>query len=499
MIGPGGIERERAEAREAERFEAAPFVQPGRHARQRVVGRAGRDREAVDDVAPAREHRDAFGAAKLDPGDEGIGSHRAGRSGRSDGMALTPHQPFGGECALVELDTPPNGARPLFSRPALLRIVLDLVADELAASRGRSAASLGRSGWDETTRLGGDGLDLDSLELMNASSALSEYFHLHEYGAEDYLLQLPTVGEWCDLVAQSLAATGTHLTFRTGGSTGAPKRCTHAVADLSVEVAAWTALLGPVERIVSLVPAHHIYGTVWTALLPDRLGVECVSAGAAAVGRAGPGTLVVGTPTHWAYVSRSLPAFPPGVTGVSSTAPLPAQLAHQLRGQGLEHLVEVYGSSETGGIGYRSDSAAPFTLLNHWDRDGEAALSRASAGGAATVHALMDEADWLDARRFVVRGRRDGAVQIGGRNVFPERVRDKLLEHVEVAEATVRLEPATGRLKAFVVPVVDGVDEGLADRLDAWCGEQLSDVERPRRFAVGAALPRNAMGKLADW
>lgn len=402
----------------------------------------------------------------------------------------------------MAFDASPGSARAVFSRSALVRIVLDLIADEIAASRGLSASALGRSGWNEATRLAGGGLDLDSLELLNTSAALSEYFHLHEYGAEDYLLQLRTVGEWCDLVAQSLDATGTHLTFRTGGSTGAPKRCTHAVADLGVEVAAWAALLSPVERpierIVSLVPAHHIYGTIFTALLPDQLDIRCES-GPAAVSRAGPGTLVVGTPTMWEYLARATPAFPPGITGVSSTAPLSAQLAGRLREGGLARLVEVYGSSETGGVGHRADPADPFTLLDHWRRDEDGGVERASAGGGSIAHALMDDTDWLDERRFVLRGRRDGAVQIGGRNVWPERIRAKLLDHADVADAAVRYEPATGRLKAFVVPAVDGPGEVLARRLDAWCGEILIDAERPRRFAVGAALPRNAMGKLADW
>ena len=389
-----------------------------------------------------------------------------------------------------------------FSRSSLLRIVLDLLADELSASRGRSALALGRSDWNEATRLADGGLDLDSLELLNASAALSEYFHLHEYGAEDMLLQLPTVGAWCDLVAQSLAATGERLTFRTSGSTGTPKRCTHAIADLTVEVEAWASLVGPVERVVSLVPAHHIYGTIWTALLPDHLAVDCVdsrSLGARIVSQAAPGTLVVGTPTMWAHVARALLDFPAGIVGISSTEPLSAQLAQQLNAQGLERLIEIYGSSETGGIGYRSDPAGAFSLLDHWRREEDGALSRASAGGIRIAQATMDDTDWLDGRRFTLSGRRDGAVQIGGHNVFPERIRRRLLEHADVTDAAVRLDPETGRLKAFVVPAVEGAEQALAERLDAWCGADLSDAERPRRIAVGAALPRNAMGKLADW
>ncbi len=203
----------------------------------------------------------------------------------------------------------------------------------MSASRGRLSTTV----WNEATRLDAEGVDLDSLERLNASAALNEFFHLHEYGAEDYLLALSTVGEWCDLVERSLAATGTHLTFRTSGSTGEPRRCTHSIADLSVELEHWASTLGPVARVIGLVPSHHIYGTMFTAMLPDRLGVECVTGptiGAGAVSRAAPDTLVVGTPTHWAFLARSLSAFPPGVTGVTSPRRSPPSSRASCAGSG---------------------------------------------------------------------------------------------------------------------------------------------------------------------
>lgn len=382
-----------------------------------------------------------------------------------------------------------------FSRASIVRIVCDLLCAEVTASRGRALAA----GFDEATRLGADGIDLDSLERLDASAALNEFFHLHEYGAEDYLLALPTVGEWCDLVEQSLAATGTHLTFRTSGSTGEPNRCTHAVADLSVEVDHWASTFKAVGNVIALVPSHHIYGTIFSAMLPDRLGVDCtggMQGGAGMVMNAAQGTLVVGTPTQWSYLSRSMPAFPPGLTGTTSTAPFPAHLAHRLQGQRLERLVEIYGSSETGGIASRERPQAPFALLGHWRRN-DARIARTAATGELALD-LPDNAQWLDDRHFAITGRRDGAVQIGGHNVFPERVREQLLGHAGVADAAVRLEPSAGRLKAFIVPAY-GSNDTLVDDVDAWCGARLRAHERPRRFTLGDALPRNAMGKLADW
>jgi acyl-coenzyme A synthetase/AMP-(fatty) acid ligase len=63
----------------------------------------------------------------------------------------------------------------------------------------------------------------------------------------------------------------------------------------------------------------------------------------------------------------------------------------------------------------------------------------------------------------------------------------------------VRLERDAGRLKAFVVPAGDADVDGLAAELDRWCGDKLTAVERPRRWAVGGVLPVNGMGKLEDW
>ena len=385
------------------------------------------------------------------------------------------------------------------SRGAVRRIVLDLLAAELARSRARSAAALGRAGWGDATRVDQAGLDLDSLERLDVASALNEFFHLHEHGTEDYLLALPGVGEWCDLIEQSLAATGTRLTFRTSGSTGEPKRRSHALADLRAEADGWAARFGDISGVIALVPSHHIYGTIFTALLPDALGREVVeAAGAEAVRAARPSALVIGTPTHWAYLARSLLVFPDEIIGVTSTAPMPSQLAHRLRGQRLARLVEVYGSSETGGVAAREHEGAAYTLLDGWSAC-EDRLERELADGSRSTIDPPDHLRWLDARRFVVEGRRDGAVQVGGVNVFPARVRDVLLAHAGVIDAAVRLEAGSGRLKAFVVPAgaLDG--DALLGELDRWCGDRLTAPERPRRFALGGALPVNAMGKSADW
>ena len=108
---------------------------------------------------------------------------------------------------------------------------------------------------------------------------------------------------------------------------------------------------------------------------------------------------------------------------------------------------------------------------------------------------------WLDDRRLVPLRRRDGAVQIGGVNVYPEFVRAVLKTHPSVADAAVRaMLPHEGdRLKAFVTPI-DGTDvENLREKLEVWLEQRLTTAQMPRAFSFGPRLPTGDQGKPCDW
>ena len=58
------------------------------------------------------------------------------------------------------------------------------------------------------------------------------------------------------------------MRYRSSGSTGTPRWHAHRLADLAQEMQVVGAVLGPVQRIVSAVPCHHIYGHLFGVLLP---------------------------------------------------------------------------------------------------------------------------------------------------------------------------------------------------------------------------------------
>lgn len=380
-------------------------------------------------------------------------------------------------------------------RTAAHRIACAVVATEVSRIRETSMPPSVDGVWVEETRIDEAGLGLDSLEQLGALGALAETFDL-----DDSLLNEtpPTcVGAWIDWIMEGQAAGGAHMTIRTSGSTGAPRPCVHLTADLLDEAAFLAARFSDRRRVVALVPADHLYGMIWTAMLPSLLDVPVVVRTPGAPLNLVAGDLVVAVPEQWQAAARLIRRFPDDVIGVSSAGSLDGAVAEAALAAGLSRLVDVYGASETSAIAMRDVPAVDYELLPRWRlvRSGESdwrLIDRAGATGQ-----LPDHIDRTGDRSLRLLGRRDGAVQVGGHNVWPARVAQMLGTVDGVAEATVRLG-AAGRLKAFIVPR-DGVGSAeLAATLER-AAARLPVHERPKSFRFGAALPRNAMGKLEDW
>jgi 4-coumarate--CoA ligase (photoactive yellow protein activation family) len=392
------------------------------------------------------------------------------------------------------------------ARGVLRRFVFDLLADEMARHRRASVPQAAL--WNEPLRLDAD-LGADSLELVTLATALAEAVHLHESGTEDYLLTKRTLGDWLDIVQAGLGRFSGRLTFRTSGSTGVPKACVHSLATLLQEARHLVKLLPGRKRVLCAVPAHHIYGFLFSVLLPGDLGlgseevVDLRGSTPAWLGRgARPGDLVIGHPDFWRAVARTVPALPADVVGVTSTAPCPDDVSEAVQAAGIARLVQVYGASETAGLGARDSHREPYTLFPYWRLQSDGAVARAMPEGGEQVAYLQDHLQPCDARRFHVGGRRDEAVQVAGINVFPARVREVLRRHPAVRDAAVRLmRPDEGvRLKAFIVPRPEWPCEAdLLLHLRAWVERELAPPERPKAITLGAALPSTSSGKLADW
>lgn len=400
---------------------------------------------------------------------------------------------------------------------ALHRFISDLIVGELSRLRP-GAPKLSTRDLVAGTRIDQD-LGADSLELLSLGTALAEAIHLHESGIEDYLLARRSMSEWVDIAAQGLDFYSDKLTFRTSGSTGVPKPCTHTLTVLWEEVEQLAILFRGRRRILTAVPAHHIYGFLFTIMLPQALGLSSNSASDAAraavidirdslpssiASRAQPGDLIVGHPDFWRAFTASGPVSAQDVVGVTSSGPCPDSTSDAVIDIGLAALHQIYGASETAGIGWRRSRSEPYALFPYWSRDHENpdCLIRTVDGEQSINVMAPDRLEWLAPSLFQVGTRHDAAVQVGGINVFPAQVREILLRHPDVQDVAVRLmRPDEGnRLKAFIVPK-PGVDDenALRTNLYRWVETHLPPVARPRAFTIGRRIPHSPSGKLADW
>lgn len=347
-----------------------------------------------------------------------------------------------------------------------------------------------------------DILGIDSLSLLDLVMGVNQFFDLSQTGVEDYLLVQRRITEWTSLISHHFRSLGARskICFSSSGTTGKPKRHAHDGTSLMEEVVAIASLfqeasISP-DQILSAVPPHHIYGFIWSILLPAHLGAEVIGAHDKAPSSlaklcSSGNNVVLGTPYLWENYAKFGIRFPDGTVGVTSGAPSSDKTWTAALACNIQTLLEVYGSTETGGIGTRFDQG-PFRLLPHLTRRGSSVVR----GIERHEVPLQDHIDWTDKRSFRVIGRVDGKVQVAGTNVSLDRVKEVMLRHPHVEDVAIRV--ADGRLKAFVVTrnatPREEVEGPLRESM-----LQLPAVARPGRIEFGRCLPVNAIGKLADW
>lgn len=399
----------------------------------------------------------------------------------------------------------------LFDRNDVVRLTLAHIRafQDRRISQGRVSPDLsldcvvakGSENTLETFALDEATFGIDSLSLLDLVMEVARFFNLPDSGVEDYLFIHRRVGDWVDLISDHFARVGedARLTFQTSGSTGTPKGVVKTYAELSEEVAILAdhaAMLQPkAGRVVSAVAPQHIYGTIWSVILPRRMGRSVLdrykSSPLLTAKTSQPGDIILATPYLWEKFAEYGAQFSPECLGVSSGGPTTAATYAAAAATGLDRLVEVYGSSETGGVGLRASEAENFRLLDHLAR-ADFNVLRAKDDQPLDI---QDHLSWTDATHFKVEGRLDQMVQIAGTNVDLTEVESLISGTAGVDKVCVRSDGT--RIKAFVVP--DKASPLVTEREIRDALQTLPAVARPEQITFGTTLPVTDTGKAANW
>ena len=303
------------------------------------------------------------------------------------------------------------------------------------------------------------------------------------------------------------------LTLFSSGSTGEPKAIPKAwpqlEAELRVQMALWGERLVD-TRVLASVSHQHIYGLLFRILLPlalgrpfDRRSIDYPEQLAL---QTAPWVLIASP----AFLSRLDPAIPAAGCRliVSSGGPLQPGDAHQAKLLLGQLPVEIFGSSETGGIGWRQrhQVQTPWTTLPGVEvRVGpdQCLLLRSP---------FLPTAEWLDCADrilmtgagFELLGRQDRVIKLEEKRISLDEVEARLQALVEVESAAVLplLQGQRQILGAVLVLSELGAARwaelgpgrfllALRQQLRPW----LEPVALPRSVRRVEQMPVNAQGK----
>lgn len=318
-----------------------------------------------------------------------------------------------------------------------------------------------------------------------------------------------------------LSRDSTVLVVYTSGSTGKPtaipKRLGQLLAEVETLESLWGGLLHD-ATVVSTVSHQHIYGLLFRVLWPLAAGRPFAAASLAypeqvLAALRETQCAVVTSPAHLKRLPCHLP-WPEVHVSVravfSSGGPLPDDALPRCRAAFGQVPIEVFGSSETGGLAYRQrldDVAEPWRPLPavHWRVDGETLLVRSPHLAAPGWYRTEDRVE-ATATGFVLLGRRDRVAKIEEKRVSLPALEQTLADSRLVSE--VRVVPlAGGRTTLGVVAVPSDGGWDLHDRcgkralnraLRTAAAHRLEPAVLPRRFAYVEALPINTQGKVTE-
>ncbi|WP_135455397.1 AMP-binding protein [Vibrio echinoideorum] len=306
-----------------------------------------------------------------------------------------------------------------------------------------------------------------------------------------------------------------HLTLFTSGSSGTPKAINKTLEHLDIETAQldknWDKLLKG-NRVHSTVSHQHLYGLLFRILWPLCSGVPFARNNLEypeqILSHANKQSVLISSPALLKRLKHETKSAQLAAV-FSSGGPLPTESAHQSRSL-LGHLpIEVFGSTETGGIAFRQQESAqtPWQLFDCL----EASLNSENCIKLLSPYIdknnwyqTADECEMVSDNQFILKGRTDRVIKIEEKRVSLVEVEKRLEQLPWITECVVIPfeEPERLILASVLVLSEEGqatlatMSKGkfwlmLRSELRKW----LEPIAIPRKYRIVDEIPLNSQGK----
>ena len=354
---------------------------------------------------------------------------------------------------------------------------------------------------------------------------LSQHFDLiihdglvdNSINKQQVLLPLPPKNN-ANFTFDALDLMQTTITLFTSGSSGVPKAIHKSLFMLDAEVTELEALWGgriAGSKIISTVSHQHIYGLLFRVLWPlcagraflrhDLVYPEQV------IAYADKNCTLISSPALLKRLppDEKIAQCMPYCAVFSSGGPLSLTAAQRSNVLFKQYPFEVFGSTETGGIGYRQqfDNSCPWTffsgILGQIGDDCCLKL-RSPRIDPDAWYQTSDQCELLDNNQFILKGRVDRIVKIEEKRISLVDVEQRLNQLQWIDESAVLLLKAPQRLSLGAVITLTEKGEQIREEIGKgkfWITLRqalrlwIEPVGIPRQFRVVSEIPVNKQGK----
>jgi len=316
-----------------------------------------------------------------------------------------------------------------------------------------------------------------------------------------------------DVPARVSFSTSQRVDLFTSGSTGTPARINKTLGNFEAEVICLESLWGAQivnARVLATVSHQHIYGFLFRVLwpliaerpfqdglieYPEQLQAQDSAA-----------SVLISSPAFLKRVTAEASLNLPGWV-FSSGGPLAPEVNRTLCIRTGCTLIEVFGSTETGGVATRNlalDQAWQLMPPVMADRHNHQQLDIDSPHCVDGRYTMSDRCQWLDERRFNLLGRTDRIVKLEEKRISLPEVETKVKALDWVSECHALVLPGPRDFLGLVAVLTNSGSERLAeagtrrlkDEIRSQLEGILEPVVQPRKIRFAEQMPQTSQGKI---
>lgn len=303
------------------------------------------------------------------------------------------------------------------------------------------------------------------------------------------------------------------INFFTSGSTGKPKLVKKTINQIELEVIELANEFGEHIKdsiLVSTTLHYHFYGFIFALLLPFCLGIKTVRNKISYIEtlnniKGYSSITLISTPSFLKRIDKKSVKIYPKWNLFSSTGVLEKEVFDNCVDVFNTNTIEVYGSTETGALGYRCQNEGLYFKKLPSNTVGLSEIDEIIVSSPYTDNKdiLMGDTGMLtDEHHFYLLGRNDSTVKVEGKRVNLKDIDIKIQQNKEFIDSYSIMYKSKSReqIVSFIVTkdinILNKTSKEKKDFVTDYLKNYFDDVLIPKKIVFIDSIPTNEIGKI---